>query len=123
MAFYFKTLVDSKVKGQRYLFVLNHSYMSKLLQFSISSPFGPVERFPYGHSLFMQCNNVLQGKTHGYLVAVKIDNEWRLGAFQHSVIEKNKRKIGYVAVFDEGTAWPLICQAMKTCRRNGIKKY
>ena len=121
MAFYFKTFDDTKVKGQRHLFVLNHSYMSKLLPFSISSPFGPVERFPHGHSLFMQCNNFLQGKTHGYLVAVKIDDVWRLGVFQHSIIKEKSRKIGYVAVFDEGTVWPLICQAMNTCRRNGIK--
>jgi hypothetical protein len=110
----------AKVKGKCHLFVLNHSYMSKLQPFPISSPFDPVESFPHGHSLFMQCNNFLQGKTHGYLVAVKIDDEWRLRVFQHSIIKENTRKLGYVAVFDEGAAWPLKCQAMKGCRRNGI---
>jgi len=120
MAFYFKSFVDAKVKGQRHLFVLNHSYMSKLQPFLISNPFGPVESFPHGHSLFLQCNNILEGKTHGYLVGVKIDNEWRLGVFQHSIIKEDMRKIGYVAVFDEGTVWPFICQAMKDSRRYGV---
>ena len=121
MTCYFETFVDSKVKGERHLFVLNHSQMSKLQTFHITNPIGPAgESFPHGHSLFMQCNNFKDGKTHGYLIAIQIGDDWRLGVFQNALIKEKTRKMAYVTVFDEGPTWPMIHKRIKEIRRNGI---
>jgi hypothetical protein len=98
------------VKGERKLFVLNHVRMATLQPFVVSTFFGPVDKFPPAHSLFMPCYNFSSGKTHGYLIAISMDEKWRIGVLQHVEIQEDNAKIAHVAVFKNGTAWPTIIE-------------
>jgi hypothetical protein len=110
MGRFFTKVPSDGVKGERRLFVLNHARMSKLQQFVVQrSFFGPAENFSPGHSLFMPCYNFLNGKTHGYLIAVCIEEKWRLGVLQHVELRQDDMvKIAHIAVFKDGTTWPQI---------------
>lgn len=110
MGRFFNAVVETKVKGSRPLFILNHSKMFKLQKVVVKTLFSPTENFPPGHSLFMPCYNFMGGKTHGYLIALKgADNDkYRLGVLQHVEVKEDMTKIAYILVFKEGTSWSLI---------------
>lgn len=106
----FNKVPSDGVKGERPLFSLNHTRMTKLGKFVVKECYiGPSEDFRPGHSLFMPCYNFLNGKTHGYLIAVCMGDKWRLGVLQHVELRrKDMVKIAHVALFKDGTTWPQI---------------
>lgn len=125
MGRFFNLVIKPKVSGSRPLFILKHSKMFKLQMVVVKTLFGPAEKFPPGHSLFMPCYNFMGGKTHGYLVALKTvdDNKYRLGVLQHVEVKEDMTTIAYILVFKEGTSWSFINQFKNSRSKSEHSKF